>query len=108
MKRSSSIFKLKKNYKNLENDDYAHNLKMYFGCLNSVKTITLEDFSYILTGLNAANSTVNTAAPSVSNSDNSIPVEVLPSGAYNLHQGFHVAGVWSDDSDPRSYWPDTN
>ena len=81
---------------------------MYFGCLNSVKTITLEDFSYILTGLNAANSTVNTAAPSESNSDNSIPVEVSPSGAYNLHQGVHVAGVWSDDSDPRSYWPDTN
>ena len=38
----------------LEVEDYAQNLKIYFGRISSVKTISLEDFSNILTGLNAA------------------------------------------------------
>jgi len=54
MKRSSAVFRLKKNYKKLDSEDYAHNLRVYFGCVNSVNTVTLSDFSYILTGLNAA------------------------------------------------------
>ena len=60
MKRSSAVFRLKKNYKKLDSEDYAHNLRVYFGCVNSVNTVTLSDFSYILTGLNAA---CSTAAP---------------------------------------------
>ena len=105
MKRSSAIFKLKKNYKNLDNDDYAHNLRLYFGCLSSVKTISLEDFSYILTGLNAANDTANiNVLTSESNSaqadvEQTVSNDVSGFGPHNLHQGVHVAGVWSDDTD---------
>ena len=50
MKRSSAVFRLKKNYKNLDSEDYAHNLKVYFGFVSSVSQITLSDLSYILTG----------------------------------------------------------
>ena len=38
----------------LEVDDYAYNLKIYFGRISPVKTISLENFSIILTGLTAA------------------------------------------------------
>ena len=54
MKRSSDVFRLKKDHITLDSEDYAHNLKAYFGCIHSINTISLESFSAILTGLNAA------------------------------------------------------
>ena len=48
MKRSSAVFHLKKNYKNLDGEDNAHNFKIYFTCVTSLNQIA--DFSYILTG----------------------------------------------------------
>lgn len=125
MKKSSAVFKLKKNYKRLDTEDYAHNLKLYFGCINSVNTITLADFSYILTGLNAACSTLTSSnaistseaasAPSAPASEpaSANPTTTKPaleptlepsseSGQVNLdlQTGAHIAGVWSDETDP--------
>ena len=96
MKRASPIFKLKKNFKNLDNEDYAHNMKIYFGCLNSVKSISLADFSYILTCLNAANDTSTSEHHST---ENQITEETPEFGRHNLQIGEHIAGVWSDDTD---------
>lgn len=89
MKRSSTVFRLKKNYKNLESVDYAHNLKAYFGCVTSIKQITLADFGYILTGLNAA------SVPGINTeTDNEVADSVQP------QPGEHIAGVWADEKDP--------
>ena len=44
MKTSSAVFRLKKDYKNLDSEDYAHNLRVYFGCFNAVNTVSLSDF----------------------------------------------------------------
>ena len=92
MKRSSAVFRLKKNYKKLESDDYAHNLRVYFGCINSVSTITLSDFSYILTGLSAA---CSTAAPTLNNNNTTEPTHQRK----KIQIGEHIAGVWADDND---------
>ena len=62
MKRNSMIFRLKKNAKNLDSEEYAHNLKTYFGCTNSVQTLTLADLSFVLTGLSSANQLENREA----------------------------------------------
>ena len=90
MKRSSSIFKLKKNYKRLEVDDYAHNLRVYFGCLSSVNTISSEQLSYILTGLNAACHVTD-----IDTSEQ--PVE--PALQQKFYPETLIAGVWSDEVD---------
>lgn len=92
MKRSSALFRLKKNYANLSCEDYAHNLRLYFGCVNSISTITRDDFSYILTGLNAA-----------LNTDNDSPEVLLQpyqeSQNHTLKIGSHIAAVWSNEAD---------
>ena len=62
MKRTSIIFRLKKNAKNLDSEEYAHNLKTYFGCANSVQSLTLADLSLVLTGLSSANQLENLAS----------------------------------------------
>ena len=92
MKRSSAVFRLKQNYKKLDSEDYqySHNLRIYFGCVHSVSTITLSDLSYILTGFNAARST---AAPS-----QSIAMEPEQQKKTVLIME-HIAGVWADDND---------
>ena len=40
MNRSSAVFRMKKNYKRLDAEDYAHNLRLYFGWINFLNTIT--------------------------------------------------------------------
>ena len=49
MKRSSDVFRLKKDHITLDSEDYAHNLKAYFCCTHSISinTISLESFSTI-------------------------------------------------------------
>ena len=89
MKRSSVVFRLKKNYQRLCSEDYAHNLKLYFGCVTSVSTITRADLSYILTGLNAANTSNET--------DQSSSQINSESSRGQLKIGSHVAGVWSNE-----------
>ena len=89
MKRSSPLFRLKKNYKKLDSEDYAHSLKIYSGCVHSVKTITLSDLSYILTGLNAA---CSTAAPAQNKFTE-------PEQKRAIQTGEHIAGVWADEND---------
>ena len=46
MKRSSAVFRLKENYKKLDSEDNAHNLRVFFGCIDSVNIITLSDWSH--------------------------------------------------------------
>ena len=75
----------------------------YFGCLTSVKTISLADLSYILTGLNAASTTtvILTSALNLEQPDLKQPAsqQLSEFGQHNLQQGVHIAGVWPDDSD---------
>ena len=102
MKTSSAVFRLKKDYKNLDSEDYAHNLRVYFGCVNAVNTISLSDFSYILTGLNAACS--STAVPTQNTSSSTeVPTENTSTEpekvTKTVQTGEHIAGVWADDND---------
>ena len=94
MNRSSAVFRMKKNHKRLDAEDYAHNLRLYFGCINSISTITRADFSSILTGLNAAanGSTTSKAVANLLDSER-------PQTNTDLKTGSHIAGVWSDESD---------
>ena len=69
----------------MDSEDYTHYLKIYFGCLNSVNR-TLEDFSYILTGLNAAH------CGEISTSDTTTE-------PHKLNIGEHIVGVWADEHD---------
>ena len=89
MKRSSDVFRLKKDHITLDSEDYAHNLKAYFGCIHSINTISLESFSAILTGLNAARNN------NISNISTEPKKALL---TLTLQTGEHVAGVWSDDN----------
>lgn len=91
MKRSSDVFRLKKDHITLDSEDYAHNLKVYFGCIHSINTISLESFSAILTGLNAARNN------NISNISTEPKKALL---TLTLQTGEHVAGVWSDDNGP--------
>ena len=42
--RSSNIFRLKRNYKNLESYEYAENLKVYLNRIKSNAATTMDDF----------------------------------------------------------------
>ena len=92
----------------LEAEVYAHNLRLYFGCISSVKTISLKDFSYILTGLNAASTETLKAKVKKSKGNKPKPKKVSEEevldecerdGNINLQPGSHVAAVWADDFD---------
>ena len=90
MKRSSAVLRLKENYNKLASEDNAHNLRVFFGCIDSVNIITLSDFSYILTGLNTACSTTETPPQNkVTEPDQQMTVQT----------GEHVASVWADEND---------
>jgi hypothetical protein len=71
--------------------------------LTSVKTISLADLSYILTGLNAASTTtvISTSALNLEQPDLEQPAsqQLSEFGQHNLQQGVHISDVWSDDSD---------
>ena len=49
--RSSNVFRLKKNYKNLESYEYAENLKVYLNRIKSNAAATLDDFRGALDNL---------------------------------------------------------
>ena len=99
LKRSNNIFRLKKNGKMLDSEDYVHNLKVYFGCINAVSTITLADLSYVLTGLRTATEiNTNTPMPPTPSSNSSL---ILHShGLQMLSTRSHVTAVWEDEDDP--------
>ena len=76
----------------MDSEEYAHNLKTYFGCANSVHTLTLADLSFGLTGISSANqleSVEASVSPSVTDEEKS---HNMP-----FSEGHHVACVWEDD-----------
>ena len=58
--------------------------------MNSINTITLSDFSYILTGLNAA---CSTTAPTQNQATDAAQQKK------KLQTGEHIVGVWADEND---------
>ena len=101
MKKTSSVFRLKNQHKTLDSEDYVHNLRLYFGCVHSVKRISLSDLSYILTGLNAA---MNSSSSDEIRSTTNICIENQTSSSESFSEKFksgsHIAAVWSDEQDP--------
>jgi len=98
IKRTSSLFKLKKCGKNLASEDYSHNLKLYFGCVNSsTTTLSLADLSMVLTGLNAAvgsNERVQTSSIT----------QTSKNEEQQIKAGTHCAAVWMDDDTSQLNW----
>ena len=128
IKRASTLFRLKASSKNLDSEDYAQNLRVYFGCINSVNTISLEDFAHVLTGLRSAatagaRTLTVTAEPSASvtrtprrrgrraQGVNNLEVPEQPAvetdrtdltiSINNLEVGSHISAVWTDELDRR-------
>ena len=46
--KSSEIFRIKRNYKDLESDEYAMNLKVYLDKVQTNASVSREDFSAAL------------------------------------------------------------
>ena len=98
LKRSNNIFRLKKNGKMLDSEYYIHNLKVYFGYINAVSTITLADLSCVLNALNTATSrNINTPVLPAPRSTSSL---LHSHGLQVLSAGSHIAAVWEDENDP--------
>ena len=81
----------------LDSDDYIHNLKVYFGYINAVSTITLADLSCVFNVLNTTterniNAPVFPAPSSTSSLLHSHGLQVLSTGS-------HIAAVWEDEND---------
>lgn len=51
--KTSDIFRLKKEYKNLSNETYATNLKLYLSNVTCKNTVTFDDFELALRSLNS-------------------------------------------------------
>ena len=93
-----NIFRLKKNGKMLDSEDYIHNLKVYFGCINAISTITMADLSCVLNALNTATSrNINTPVLPAPRSTSSL---LHSHGLQVLSAGSHIAAVWEDENDP--------
>lgn len=81
LKESAAVFRLKRDYKNLDSIEYGENLLTYFGAIQACSTITKSDLMNILHGMLLAGTASN---------------EVEPGEDFTI--GSHVAAVWTDDS----------
>ena len=84
-KESDSVFRLKKQGKNLETDDYANNLKAYLEKTRQLKNITLTDLSGILSILKQ------------SGEEKDETVSESTGAASQFTAGEHVAAFWRED-----------
>ena len=89
---------MKKDGKNLESDEYAHNLKVYLGCITSVSSLSRDDLSSVLTGLYGVSGIITQSQddePAHQGSDVSQP-------HHSFRVGMHVAAVWEDSEECNS------
>ena len=95
-KETDSIFRLKKDGKNLETIDYANNLKSYLNKTKRLKSISIAELNTVLMGLQAA---VTPAISKVQKSN-----ETLKNPNVDFEVGEHVATFWLDDDDDTYKW----
>ena len=103
LKHTASVFRLKKQYKNLTSEEYVENLCQYLGGARSKKVLTENDLSELLKDLleNPEESLVSKRIPSSSPQEFN-KLEKLPSSEYNCDE--LVAAVWIDEKENDLNW----
>ena len=81
------MFRLKQNYKNLENEQYAENLKSYFDSARSSTNLTINDLKNVLHALTNTNIQDGITITSTTNNQTEKNTEI----------GDHVAAFWAND-----------
>ena len=85
LKPSAAVFRLKQNYKNLENEQYAENLKSYLDSARSSTNLTIHDLKNVLHALKT------------SDTQDVITMSTNKETEKTIQIGSHVAAFWSND-----------
>ena len=94
-KETDSVFRLKKDGKNLETIDYASNLKSYLNKTKRLKSISIAELNTVLMGLHAAVTPVSSEAQKI------VTLKNLADG---FEVGEHVASFWLDDDNTYKWY----
>lgn len=117
MKHTASVFRLKRDYKNLSSKEYVENLFQYLGDARSKAVLTAEDLKELLLKLNDENPDVGQNIPyQLSTESSSLPGSGAVSASDQQNEGNdieecavflpdeHVAAVWLDERDNVLTW----
>ena len=85
LKHSYSVFRLKRDNKNLSNKEFVENLKTYLGCVRKTKTISVDELSQVISKINGKR-----------NTDGEVP-EVQSKESF-LKPGEHIAVYWVQET----------
>ena len=84
MKPSASVFRLKRNYKNLSSKEYGDNLVSYLNNTRSCKNISIDDLNNVLIGLSGGKEVSEEDEEACGSSSSDLPICV----------GTHVTVFW--------------
>ena len=77
MKQTAAVFRLKRDYKNLCNEEYAEHLILYLNNARSCKYIRIDDLNNILVGLSSGeSSSIPHGQPDSSSIDTDVSLSV--------------------------------
>ena len=89
MKPTATVFRLKRDYKNLCSEEYAEHLTSYLNNARSYKNISIDDLNNVLIGLSSGvSSSVQHSQPDSSSIDTDVSLSV----------GNHVTVFWFDQT----------
>ena len=97
LKPTNSLFRLKRNYKNLPTEEYVDNLTQYLSKATSCKTLTLQDLSNVMIGI-AGKSLKSDLEHTESHEK---PKEKNVSDLDQLQQGEHIIAFWIEGNDTK-------
>ena len=99
LKHSDPVFRLKRDYQNLSNEEYSHNLTSYFGNNRKRTSITSNDLNDAILKITGCNSV--TLLPNKESSqsiDTNIPEKESPHSNPTLKPGEHIVIFWIENS----------
>lgn len=92
LKQTAAVFRLKQNYKNLETEQYAENLKSYLDSARSSTNLTIRDLKNVLHALTNESSSFETHSQ-----DEMTSISTNRDTPDNIEIGEHVIAFWADD-----------
>ena len=103
LKHTASVFRLKKDHKNLSSKEYVENLCQYLSDARNKTALTAADLSLVLTDL-IGNTNMSDADNPVECNDtvNQLTTSNYPPNDFNLDE--HVAAVWMDEKENVLSW----
>ena len=94
LKHSDPVFRLKRDYKNLTNEEYAANLMNYLGSARKTSSLTVNDLSNAISKITGRTVTTHN---SNTQSEHSSP-EILHQSPSSFKPGEHVVVFWIENS----------